>query len=126
MLRFDAPVQALRRRTVVPTTVRGVDLPANATISLVYGSANRDERNFDDPDTYSLDRDARRHLSFSAGIHFCPGAPVTRFEVRALIDEMLDRYVRIERVAPSQRWPIDQKTVEAMRGLRSVPLRFVR
>jgi cytochrome P450 len=126
MLRLDAPVQALRRRVVEPTVLRDVELPANATLSAVYGSANRDERVFEDPDTFSLDRRPNRHMAFSAGIHYCPGAPVSRFEVRALYDEMLDRYEAIERVGPSERWPTNQRTVEAMHGLRRVPVRFVR
>ncbi len=117
MLRFDAPVQALRRRATEELALHDVTLPRNSTIALVYGSANRDERVFTDPDTFTLDRGGR-HMAFSAGIHYCPGAPVSRFEVGALINEMLDRYVSITRAGPSERWPSAICTVEAMRGLR--------
>jgi cytochrome P450 len=124
MLRFDAPVQALRRRPIEDVVMHGVKLPRNSSVSMVYGSANRDERVFEDPDTFSLDRDVTRHMAFSAGIHYCPGAPVSRFEVRALFDEMLDRYVAIERAGSSERWPNNSRTVEAMHGFRSVPVHF--
>jgi hypothetical protein len=122
MLRFDAPVQALRRRATEEVELHGVTLPPHASVAVVFGSANRDERAFEGPDTFSLDRPAGRHLAFSAGIHYCPGAPVSRFEVGALVDEMLDRYESISRAGPSERWPVRNQTVEAMRGLRRVPI----
>ena len=66
----------------------------------------------------------RHHLAFAGGIHYCPGAPVSRFEVSALIHEMLDRYEGIERAGPSERAPLDLKTVEAMHGFSAVPVRL--
>lgn len=126
MLRFGSPVQSLQRRASEDVVLHGVTLPKNAWIALVYGSANRDERVFEDPDVFSLDRGVGRHVAFGAGIHYCPGAPVSRFEVRALFDEMLDRYVAIERAGPSERWPNDSRTVYTMRGFRSVPVRLRR
>jgi cytochrome P450 len=125
MLRFDAPVQSLPRRAVGEQVVADTVIPADAAIDVVFGSANRDERAFEDPDTYRLDRLGKRHMAFSAGVHYCPGAPVSRFEVRALLNEMLDRYETIERAGPSEPWPInDQRTVAAVHGLRSVPIRL--
>jgi cytochrome P450 len=127
MLRFDAPVQSLPRRAVGEQVVADTVIPADAAIDVVFGSANRDERAFEDPDTYRLDRLGTRHMAFSAGVHYCPGAPVSRFEVRALLNEMLDRYETIERAGPSEPWPInDQRTVAAMHGLKSVPIRCSR
>ena len=126
MLRWEAPVQALRRRTTCEVVVRDTAIPENATLSLVYGSANRDERVFDAPDTYLLERGQTRHFAFAAGVHYCPGAPVSRFEVRALLDEMLDRYDRIERVGPSTPLARGRVTVESFRGFDSVPVRLHR
>jgi cytochrome P450 len=126
MLRWEAPVQALRRRPVQDAVIRGVDVPKDSAVIVVYGSANRDERVFPDPDSFDLDRDFTRHMAFSMGIHYCPGAPVSRYEVRALFEEMLDRYVAIDRCGPSEVWPQpDPKpTVEAMRGFQRVPVRL--
>jgi len=126
MLRYDTPVQAHRRRPVEDVELHGVTIPADSTISAVVGSANRDERVFDDPDTFSLDRDTTRHMAFSTGIHYCPGAPVTRFEVKALFEEMLNRYDTIERMGPSSRWPQESETVDSMAGYSSVPVRLHR
>jgi cytochrome P450 len=126
MLRYDAPVQALRRRALEDVVLHDVEIPINASLGMVYGSANHDERVFPDPETFSLDRDVTRHMAFSAGIHYCPGAPVSRFEVTALFEEMLDRYVSVERAGPSERWPAQNVNVQVMHGYRSVPVRFIR
>jgi hypothetical protein len=126
MMRWDAPFQAGRRRALQDVEIRGVPIPRNSTLMPVCGSANRDERAFADPDRYDVDRDLTRHLGFGVGIHYCPGAPVTRFEVRALLDEMLEQYDSIERSGPSQAWPAPNPklTVEAMRGYQRVPVRL--
>lgn len=126
MLRYEAPVQAVRRRATETVELRGVEIPGGAEVSLVLGAANRDERVFADPDQFSIDRDNKRQMAFSAGLHYCPGAPVTRFEVQALVDEMLDRYEAIERAGPSVRRIYPQKTAESLRGLESVPVRLIR
>ena len=128
MLRWEAPVQAQRRRVVEDVTIGDVDIPADSVAIAVLGSGNRDERVYPDPDTYDLDRDVGRHLAFSLGIHYCPGAPVSRFEVRALLDEMLDRYAWIERIGPSERLaePQEMPTLEIMRGFSEVPVRLHR
>jgi cytochrome P450 len=128
MLRWESPVQALSRRATEPVEIRGVEIPENGRVTVVYGSANRDEREFDDPDTYRLERDLKRHVAFSYGIHYCPGAPVSRFEVRALLNEMLDRYRAVERAGESELWPDEtpRLVVGKMRGWRRVPVRLLR
>ena len=125
LLRWDSPVQAQPRRAVEDTESAGVPIPKDAKVYVVYGSANRDEREFEDADAYSLDRGVSRHFAFSTGVHFCPGQPVTRFEVRALINAMLDRYRAIERMGPSVRWLSEQATVHAMHGYKSVPVKLI-
>jgi cytochrome P450 len=128
MLRWESPVQSLFRRATEEVEIQGVRIPANGHVTVVYGSANRDEREFEEPDEFRLDRDLKRHLAFSFGIHYCVGAPVTRFEVRALFEEMLDRYPRLERAGPSERNPerSPRLVVGKMRGWDRVPVRFLR
>jgi cytochrome P450 len=128
MLRWDAPFQAGRRRPIEDVTIGEARIPENATVFVVIGSANRDDRVFPGPDEYQLERDLTRPLAFGLGIHFCPGAPVSRFEVRALLHEMLSRYVSIERRGSSERWPRPDPmpTVEQMRGMQKVPVRLQR
>jgi len=83
MVRLEAPAQTLPRNTTTDVTVRGTPIPAGSRVNLVWGSANRDEREFVDPDTLRLDREPGRHLSFGHGAHFCLGANLARLEARA-------------------------------------------
>jgi len=127
MLRFRSPTQALGRRPLGDVELHGVAIPADSWVTVVYGSANRDERTFPDPDTYDINRDLRRHVAFSAGIHYCPGAPVSRAETRLLLEELLDRYRGIERVGRSlpNANPMPGKVGKII-GWEQVPVRFVR
>lgn len=96
VLRLEAPVQRLTRTCVVDTELHGVAIPAGSPIFVGYAAANRDERMFEAPARFDLDRaDAKKHLTFGFGTHFCLGAPLARRELlfgfRALterIDEM--------------------------------------
>jgi cytochrome P450 len=91
-LRHESPVKGDFRMNRVPTTVGGVDLPAGTTVMVLNGAANRDPRKFEDPGEFSVERDnAREHLAFGHGAHFCPGATLARAEGRIAVDRMLDR-----------------------------------
>ena len=128
MLRCRSPTQALGRRPLADVELHGVTIPANSWVTVVYGSANRDEREFDDPDTFDVDRELRRHVAFSVGIHYCPGAPVSRAETRLLLEELLDRYRdRRARRAVAARTPNPMPgRVGKIIGWGEVPVRFVR
>ena len=60
-------------------------------MALVWGAANRDEREFPDPDRFDIHRRFRRHLAFGQGLHFCLGANLARLEARVAFDELLAR-----------------------------------
>jgi cytochrome P450 len=123
MLRWKSPVQALGRRPTEDVTLHGISIPKDAWITTVYGSANRDERQFDDPDSFQPRRDLKRHLAFSFGIHYCAGAPLTRHEVTALMNELLDRYATVERAGGSELWPNTMPgIVGRFPGFRRVPV----
>ncbi len=95
-LRFESPVKGDFRMAKVPVTVGGVELPAGTTLMLLNGAANRDPRHFDEPNTFHPTRgNAREHLAFGHGAHFCPGAPLARAEGRISIERMLDRMIGI-------------------------------
>ena len=78
MLRYDAPAQVVDRVTSRDTTIAGTPVPANTVVTLVLGSANRDERVFADPDRFDIARpNVRRDaIPFGVGIHTCVGAPL--------------------------------------------------
>ena len=94
VLRYEAPIEGLFRTSVDPVRVDGTDLPSGAKVRVVFASANRDERQFADPDTFRIDRDpteVRRHLAFGFGPHACIGAPLARAELSAAIVSLFDR-----------------------------------
>jgi cytochrome P450 len=70
------------RVTVADTTLGDVQIPARAPLVGWIGSANRDERQFQRPAQFDIDRGQIRHLAFGHGIHFCLGAPLARLEAR--------------------------------------------
>jgi cytochrome P450 family 150 subfamily A5 len=92
ILRFESPIKGDFRLTRVPVTVGGVDLPAGTTLMVLNGAANRDARQFEEPDLLLPERDnAREHLAFGHGMHFCPGAPLARADGRITLERLLDR-----------------------------------
>ena len=92
VLRFDPSVLIWRRRTKVATQIQGVDVPADANLLLLIGSANRDPQMFADAEVLDIRRaNAREHLAFGAGNHLCLGAPLARLEARVAFEELTRR-----------------------------------
>ena len=89
-LRLESPVQTLTRLVINDVEMHGITIPAGATLVNILASANRDERYWDDPETFNLDRPPqKRHLSFGMGIHQCIGSPVARLEAQIAVEEVL-------------------------------------
>lgn len=89
-LRWESPVQYVFRRATRPFERHGIEVPADATVTLVLGAANRDPRHFgDDADQFRSDRSAGGHLGFGFGVHFCLGAALARQEATAAIEALL-------------------------------------
>ena len=91
MLRFEPPAQALPRVVRREVALHGATIPEGALVRLVWASANRDEREFPDPDRFDVTRSAPRHLGFGHGVHFCLGAHLARLEARVAFEELLAR-----------------------------------
>jgi cytochrome P450 len=101
VLRFDSPVITWRRKTKVAVRIQDVDVPAEANLLLLLGSANRDEAVFAAADAFDIQRpNAREHLSFGMGNHFCLGAPLARLEARVVLEELCQRRPGLRLVAP--------------------------
>ena len=101
-LRVESPFRFLARHTDQNTSLGGVDIPADTTVLLFWGAANRDATEFDDPDDVRLDRRVpRHHLAFGRGIHHCVGAPLARLEARVVLTKVLERTSNI-RLDPAQ------------------------
>ncbi|GAB3050496.1 cytochrome P450 [Intrasporangium mesophilum] len=91
MLRWWTPVMVFRRTATTATEVGGRAISAGDKVVVSFASANRDEAVFDRPDDFDVARDARAHLAFGHGPHFCLGAHLARVQLRALIAEVLAR-----------------------------------
>ena len=101
VLRFSGSIVAWRRRATRDTEVGGVPIAAGDQLLLVMGSANRDESRFEHAETFDIARpNAREHLSFGFGIHFCLGNQLARLQARIAIEELAARAPGLRTVAP--------------------------
>ena len=97
-LRLEAPVRGFFRTALADVEVGGVAIPQGAKIFMLYGSGNRDEAHFPEPDRLDIRRkDADKHLSFGRGIHFCIGAFLGRLEGRVAFELLLRRLPNLRR-----------------------------
>jgi cytochrome P450 family 142 subfamily A polypeptide 1 len=90
MLRLVSPVLCFARTATRDTELHGVPIAKGQKVLMVYGSANRDERAFENPDDLDIDRQPH-HLAFGIGNHFCMGANLARMELRVALTEILRR-----------------------------------
>ncbi|QZA16854.1 cytochrome P450 [Mycobacterium malmoense] len=99
-LRFMSPVQNICRTARVDYPVGDAVIPAGSLVLLAWGAANRDPRQFDDPDVFRADRNPAGHLAFGSGIHSCPGTQLARMEGQAILREIVANIDRIDVVEP--------------------------
>lgn len=95
VLRYEPSAHGLMRLVLADTTVGGVAIPAGSVVVALLASANRDERRFEDPERFDMDRKQRSNLSFGHGIHFCLGAALARAEARIALEELLPRITAV-------------------------------
>jgi cytochrome P450 len=100
-LRWEAPVQLASRETTAPTTLAGVELAEGVQLLTALGSANRDERRFEDPDRFDIHRTIDEHMAFGFGRHFCLGSHLARLEATTALNAIFDRLPNL-RLDPSQ------------------------
>lgn len=106
VVRIESPLRAFSRKTATATELGGALLPQGSRVLVVYASANRDEREWEDPDTFDITRDANRHLGFGHGTHGCAGQGLARLESQAILRELAARVDRINLTGPAT-WAIN-------------------
>jgi cytochrome P450 len=103
-LRWNAPIQMLFRKATRDVEIAGACIPASALVAPLLGSANRDERRFADPDRFDVARDARGHLGFGFGAHFCLGASLARLEAHEALAALVPELPRLARREARPPW----------------------
>jgi cytochrome P450 len=117
LLRFEPPAPHVGRWVTCDVEFHGRTIPANSPLLILPGSANRDERRFDDPDRFDVRRDIGQYVTFGYGIHFCLGAALARLEGRIVLEELFKRY---------RDWDVDYEgahmaSTSTVRGWETLP-----
>jgi cytochrome P450 len=94
VLRWSSPAQYAVRTITRDVEWYGRPVPAGDRILLLLGAANRDEREYPDPDRFDIGRDVPTQLGFGQGVHYCIGASLARLETRVALEEFAKRFPR--------------------------------
>jgi cytochrome P450 PksS len=123
LLRFASPVEtATERYAREDVTIAGVTIPRGEMVFAVIASANRDDRQFANPDALDITREPNKHLAFGLGPHFCLGAPLARLEGEIAISTLLRRAPDLRLAVPPER--LRWRRGLLLRGLEALPVTF--
>ena len=103
-LRFNTSAQRFRRRLMRDVELHGQTMKQGDFVCLAYGSGNRDERQYPNPDAYDINRKPRGHLGFGGGVHACLGTAIARLSVKIAFDEFHKVVPDYKRVADQLPW----------------------
>jgi len=96
ILRIHPPAQYIGRYTLSDAELHGTTIPAQSPVLVIAGSASRDERVYENPDTFDIHREQGQNVGFGYGIHSCLGAALARMESRIAIELMRERMPKFE------------------------------
>jgi cytochrome P450 len=120
IMRFDTPLQLFRRWVLEDITYKGCDFRQGEEIALMFGSANRDETRFPHANELDVSRADNPHVSFSAGIHYCLGAPLARLELEIAVGTLLRRLPVLQLDGPEPEY----RDTYVIRGLKALHVTF--
>ncbi len=121
MLRWTAPVKNMARTVTADNEFHGTQLHRGEKIILLFESANFDEKVFDDPDTFNIERYPNNHLAFGFGTHFCLGNQLARLELSIMLTRLLQRLPDL-RLASDADLPL--RPANFVSGLEKMPVVF--
>jgi cytochrome P450 len=120
MLRFSSPVSHFKRTVMEDTIIRGQAIKAGERVVMFYGSANRDEDVFANPNTFDITRDPNPHVAFGAGgPHLCLGMHVARVELAVMFKELLSRMPLVQPDGA-----IERMHSSFIAGIHSMPVKY--
>jgi len=119
-LRLESPVRGFTRHLAADATIGDLTVPRDSRVLLLYASANRDERKWQDPEQFDVKRRANDHLGFGNGTHMCAGLHLARLEMTALLE------VLVQRVAAFRIGEPVLAMNNVLRGLASLPVQITR
>lgn len=123
IVRMASPVTYMRRTVTRDLELSGESFSEGDRVVLFYGAANRDPREFDDPETFRVTRDPNPHVGFGGpGPHFCLGAHLARREVAVVFRQLFERLPDIE--VTGDPVPLDSIGIPLVGGIKSLPVRF--
>jgi cytochrome P450 len=119
-LRVEVPMLITSRVAAVDTELRGIEIPAGASVTAVIGAANRDDERWSEPDRFDPFRDPAPHISFGFGAHLCLGMHLARAEARVAVGALLERLPRLRPTAG----PDAHIHGQVFRSPTSLPVKF--
>ena len=117
-LRYESSLVATYRTALAGTQLHGCTIEKGSKVLTLIGAGNRDPRVFAHPDSFDIARDAKKHLSFGGGIHFCAGAELARLEGRVAFEQLARRIPTLQTSAADPLW----RDGFLFRGLSSLPV----
>lgn len=117
-LRYESSLIATYRTALADTQVRDCPIEKGSKVLTLIGAGNRDPRVFDNPDQFDISRDAKKHLSFGGGIHFCAGAELARLEGRVAFERLARRMPTLKASDVEPEW----REGFLFRGLSRLPV----
>lgn len=118
VLRIEAPVQHFTRSVTQDYEIEGITLPAGSRTVMMFASANRDERKWNNPDVFDVQRNSREHLAFGGGPHMCMGMHLAKLEMQCLLTALTARVKRFHLAGEPMRRPNN-----TLRGFGVLPIR---
>jgi unspecific monooxygenase len=115
LMRYDTPLQLFERWVLDEIEIDGTVIPRGAEVAMLFGSANHDPAVFEAPERLDLTRGDNPHISFSAGIHYCIGAPLARMELAASMKALLEQAPTLRLAAEPERKP--NFVIRGLKGL---------
>jgi cytochrome P450 len=116
-LRLESPIRGFTRHLATDAMIGDVSIPSGSRVLLLYASANRDERKWQDAERFDVRRRASDHLGFGNGTHMCAGLHLARLEMTALLEVLVEKVARFELGEPVL------ALNNVLRGLASLPVR---